>query len=72
MEITFCFFDSRPETQVHGAKDDQAPSEMKGVEDPPEHGGDRKKRPVHFPETFLKFFYGHPFRPINDRCHIIL
>lgn len=40
IRIPFCFFDGWPEAQVHRAKDDEAPSEMKGVEDPLQHRRD--------------------------------
>ena len=32
-KIPFCFFDGRPEAQIHGAKDDEAPAEREGVKD---------------------------------------
>jgi hypothetical protein len=70
-EIPLCFFDGRPEAQVHGAEDNQTPSQMKWIEDPFQHGGNGIKRPVHLPETLLEFFYGHPFRLKDDRGHII-
>src|SRR4030042_6083198 len=71
-EITLRFFHGWPETQVHGPKDDQTPSELKRIEYSFDHGGDGIERTIHLPEPFLKFFRSHSFRPKDDRGHIVL
>ena len=72
MEITLCFLDRGPEAQVHRAKDDETPSEGKGIEDPFQHGVRRVERTIYFPEPLLEFFYGHPFGSKDNRGHIVL
>jgi hypothetical protein len=70
-EIPLCFFDSGPEAEVHRPKNDQTSSDMKGIEDSFQYGGDRIERPIHLPESFLKFFNRHPFG-LKDHCsHIV-
>jgi len=32
VEIALCFFDGRPEAEIHRSEDDQASSDMKGME----------------------------------------
>jgi hypothetical protein len=71
-KIPLSFLDGRPEAEVHRTEDDQASPDMKRVEDSFEDGGNRIKRPVHLPESFLEFFDRHPFGLKNDGGHIIL
>lgn len=72
IEMTFCSLDRRPEAQVHRAKDDETPSEAKGVEDPFQHGMGRVERAIYFPEPLLEFFHRHPFGLKDNRGHIVL
>ena len=71
-EMALRFFNGWPEAQVHGPKDDQTSSKLKRIEYSFDHGGDGIERTIHLPEPFLKYFHGHPFRPKDDRGHIVL
>ena len=71
-KIALCFFDGGPEAEVHRTEDDQTPPDVKGIEDPFQHGGNRVERSIYLPESFLKFFDSHPFGLKDHRSHIIL
>jgi hypothetical protein len=71
-KMLLCFFDGGPKAEIHRPEDDQASSDMKRVEDSFQHGRKGIKRPIHFPEPFLKFFDSHSFG-LKDHCsHIVL
>ena len=70
-KMLLCFLDGGPEAEIHRPEDDQASFDMKGVEDSFQHRRKGIKKPIHFPEPFLKFFDSHSFG-LKDHCrHIV-